>query len=430
MQMKLFHLICFIIYIASAPLGLYALDFAEVQTLLTTDAKIEFSRVPHGSIGVDGNGTIHLVYTENGESNSPPLTKIWYHTLVDQDISEPIRVDSSNHIGGKHPCLAIDSNNTVHVAWQDYRHTTSAGNFIDNVEIYYDRKPVNDDFSENDVRISHTNAEHLGDNSYTPQVTIGTDNKIHIIWFDFTVNGENAEVYLRSHPLSGDFPDLVGIDDFRITSTESTQTFSSKWFPSLAASPNGSVYAIWGTRSGFQGSFTIEGREVKHDRTLEAVETIALEAAHILDPPRLAGDNNGNVGTIYPKYLNGIYLIFFRYRSNGQNWSEPIQISQSGFDATQPDLAFDINGHVNLVWQRDIDGIQQIQFTRFDPNQPYDSDIQALSSFQADARTPVLATDSQTGTVHIVWIEHLENGQRSIMYTKEKTTVLQEWIMY
>lgn len=430
MRTKLFHLISFIILTAIVPIGLYAVDFEEVQTLLNTEAMIEFSRVPHSSIGVDGNGSVHLVYTENGEGNTPPLSKIWYRTLVDQDISEPIRVDSSNHIGGKHPCLAIDSNNTIHVAWQDYRHTTSAGNFIDNVEIYYDRKPVNQTFSENDVRISHTNAGHLGDNSYTPQITIGTDNQIHMIWFDFTENGENAEVYLRSHPLSGDFPDIIGVDDFRITSAESNQPFSSKWFPSLAVLPNGSVYAIWGTRTGFQGSFTIEGREVKQDRTLVDVETIALEAAHILDPPRLAGDKQGNVGTIYPKYINGTYQIFFQYRSTGQNWSEPIQISQSGFDATQPDLAFDINGHVNLVWQRDIGGIQQIQFTRFDPNQPYDSKIQALSSSQSDARTPVIATDPQTGIVHIVWIEHLENGQRSIMHKKEESTILQEWLMY
>lgn len=181
--------------------------------------------------------------------------------------------------------FVLDSQDTVHAVWQDYRHTTALGKWIDNIEIYYDRKPADGAFMDADIRVSHTGADHAGDNGYVPRAAVDSRDRIHIVWYDFTANGSRADIYWRASDEQGLFPDHAGIEQFKITSFESGDTFDSYWLPDLAVLPDDSLYVVWGFLRGFTGIFQLQGRRITPNGLLEPVEIIAEKGEGIPTRP-------------------------------------------------------------------------------------------------------------------------------------------------
>jgi len=395
----------------------WAVDFGHEITILRGEDPIEFPINTHGTAAVDSTGRLHLVYGIRDQTGSPPQNRIWY-CLVDSagDVSPPVRVDSAGIGGGRHPCLAVDSKDAIHVVWHDYRHTTFAGHWMDNTEIYYDRKPADGAFSNSDVRITDTRAGHLGDNAYTPQLAVGPDGRVHIAWYDFTLDGNTADVYLRSSTLSGEFPPQVGIEPFRITSIESSSTYAANWMPSLAALPSGDVYLLWGFVEGWQGSFELRGCTVSTDGIVGTMEHVAENGGSFLDPHRLAADRQGSLGLVYSKQMDTQKHIYFQYRPFGANWTGPVRVSQGNADATQPDLAFDSSGQAHIVWQEDIGAAYRVMYTVLRPGDLSIESQVALSRTEADARTPAIALNPRTDGMFVLWLDWSIEGERSLVY--------------
>jgi predicted metalloendopeptidase len=74
------------------------------------------------------------------------------------------------------------------VAWHDYRHATAAGNWMDNTEIYADRRPAGGAFSALDLRLTATAAGGLGDKA-SRRNSPPTRCRIHLAWYDFHYYG-------------------------------------------------------------------------------------------------------------------------------------------------------------------------------------------------------------------------------------------------
>ncbi|HOE11865.1 MAG TPA: hypothetical protein PLQ35_10935 [bacterium] len=395
----------------------WAVDFGQEITILRDEASIEFPVNTHGTAAVDSMGRLHLVYGVRDQTGSPPQNQVWY-CMVDPggDVSPPVRVDNADIGGGRHPCLAVDSEDTVHVVWHDYRHTTLAGHWMDNTEIYYDCKPANGAFSVSDIRITDTRAGNLADNGYTPQLAVGPDGRVHIAWYDFTLDGNAADVYLRSSALSGEFPPQVGIEPFRITSIESGSTYTANWMPSPAGLPSGDVYLLWGFVEGWQGSFELRGCTVSADGIAGPSEQVAEDGGSFLDPHRLAADRQGNLGLVYSKRADTQKQIYFQYRPFDGNWSGPVRVSQGRADATQPNLAFDSTGRAHIVWQEDIGGAYRVMYTVLRPGDLSIESQVPLSRVESDARTPAIAVNPQTNGMFVLWLDWSVEGERSIVY--------------
>ncbi|HQO34843.1 MAG TPA: hypothetical protein PLG59_09290 [bacterium] len=408
---------CVIVLLLLFALPAWAVDFQEEIIIQQSENPIEFPINTHGTAAVDSTGRLHLVYGIRDQTGSPPQNQVWYCEVgPDGNVSVPIRVDNATIGGGRHPCLAVDSEDTVHVVWHDYRHTTFAGHWMDNTEIYYDRKPVDGVFSDSDVRISDTRAGHLGDNGYAPQIAVGPDGRVHIAWYDFTLDGNTADVYLRSSTLSGEFPPQVGIEPFRITSIGSGSTYTANWMPSLAALPSGEMYVLWGFVEGWQGNFELRGYTVSADGVARPVEQVAEDGGSFLDPHRLTADRQGNLGLVYSKRVDTQKRIFLQYRPNGAGWSAPIRVDNGNTDATQPDLAFDSRGQAHIVWQEDIGGAYRVMYAILSPGDLSIESPVALSRMEADARTPAIALNPRTDGISVLWLDWSAEGERSIVY--------------
>ncbi|MBN2327350.1 MAG: hypothetical protein JXR73_09350 [Candidatus Omnitrophica bacterium] len=408
-----------------------AVEFDEPFLIYQGGEEIQFSYNTSGAMAVDSKGRIHLVYFIADAGGSLPDNRILYQTIADGSVSSPARVDSGDQGGGRHPTLAVDSQDAVHIAWQDYRHTTAPGNYIDNLEIYYDKKTPGGSFSIDDVRITNTSAGHMGDSGYVPNIDIGADDRIEIAWYDFTANGNNADVYLRRSTGQGAFPLQEGIESFRITDALSDPTnYTANWMPDVAALADGSSYVIWGFLEGWQGSFQLQGRSILSDGGLGPVEKIADQGGRFLDPPRLASDRDGNLGLASSEFVDGFYQVNFYYKPKASDWIGPIRANDGSLSSSQPSLAFDSSGIAHVVWQEDLSGMYQAMLASIDPQTFAVNDRRILSSEDRDARTPAIAVDPRTDQIYVVWIEFGWDGDRSIVGRSEAATGVTDWKMY
>ncbi len=421
----------FIWLLAFLCLDVNAQEFDDEFVVYTSESVVEFARNTRGSVGIDSSGRIHLVYGMPDESTNPPNNQILYQVIENHEASSPVRVDSGSLGGGRHPSLAIDANDAAHVVWQDYRHTTSAGNYIDNVEIYYDQKSVTGSFSPSDIRITTTNAGHQGDNGYVPQIVVGPDNRLHVSWYDFTSNGNNAEIYLVSADENGVFPDQEGIESFRVTSVEQNpDNFTSNWLPDLAVMPNGSVFVIWGFLRGWQGAFQLQGLTAAADGSLSPVAIIADKGGRFNDPARLAADSEGNQVVVSPEYVDGLYRINLHYKPSGEEWRGPLVVNDGTLSASQPCAAFLAPDELVAVWQEDVGGIHQIAIAHVNPKTMEVSHRDILSQFDQDARTPSISVHPLTGKIAVAWIEHGWDGAYSIKARSTDGTDIDHWLLY
>lgn len=407
-------------------------DFEEARDITRQSEEIEFARNTQGTCAIDSLGRLHIVYAAPDESTDPPQDRVWYQMVPPDGSPElRVRVDDGRRGGGRHPELAIDGDDGIQVVWQDFRHSTAAGNGFDNIEIYYDRKPRDGSFASEDIRITHTQAGHLGDSGYMPMVATGTDGRVHIAWHDFTINGNNADVYFRSSNDAGEFPSHVGIEEYRITDAVSGDGFASNWMPSLGILDDGSVYVVWGFLTGWQGAFDLQGRIIDAAGTQGNVEVFG-EGGFFLDPPRLDYDQSGNLGLVYTARMDGQSQVRFQYRPVGGPWSEPLLVSSGDIDAEQPDVALDSIGAAHLVWQEDLGGEYEVHFASLDPVNGALDARQVLSTPETDARTPVIAVHPNTDRIHVVWIERsFENeNERAIVLRSERLTRIHEWVQH
>ncbi len=420
-----------LILVLVTSLSLRAQEFSEDIVLFTSEQAIELCRNTRGSIGIDSLGRIHVVYGIPDESSQPPENRILYQCVEDCDVSSPIRVDSGNVGGGRHPSLALDSNDTVHVVWHDFRHTTRAGNYIDNVEIYYDYKTTNGLFSDADVRLTKTNAGHLGDNGYVPKICVGLQNRLHVAWYDFTSNGNNADVYLISTDAQGNFPIREGIDDFQITSVEKNpDTYISNWMPDLAVLPDGWLYTVWGFLEGWQGAFELKGLLISPEGTLSTPETVADKGGRFLDPARLTPDSEGNLALVSSVCVDGSYRINFHYKPLDQEWVGPFVINNGANDATQPCAAFLSPTELLIVWQENLGDFYQIVLGEVNPQTMQIVDRNILSNLEFDSRIPTITSCPDSGKTAVAWIEYGFNGDYSVVLRTTTGTSVKNWILH
>ena len=190
-----------------------------------------------------------LAYWEGGEQTTPGtpsrvLLREWTNT---GDWAPAVRVDTST-LGGRHPSLLERADGALMLAWHDHRHCTQAGNYIDNIEMYTDVRPLGGSFPGTDVRLSQTSALHSGDNGYVPKLLALSSGKILAGWYDFYWDANISEICVRLSDTQGDFgaaalPTRLTTSALRETG-DSGQSFT---FPSFAEDGTGLVHMTWVT---------------------------------------------------------------------------------------------------------------------------------------------------------------------------------------
>lgn len=421
------RIVCVFLILCSSIIG-YAVDFEEEFIIVEDIEGLEFSRNPQNMIQFSQDGMLHLMYVYPNPDLPLPNTSISYLTVNDVRLITNAETVNSNSTHALHPAMKVDRDGNVFSVWQDSRHATSAGNWIDNLEIYFDHKPLNGSFNGSDIRITNTNADHLGDNGYAPQLEVLNDGRAAIVWYDFHGNGNNANVYFRISDVNGSFPPVDGIEQFRITNIATQSDGTANWIPTITRYEDG-LYLLWGFQAGFTTVFELRGLKVDANGNLGEIEEL-FTGGKFLDPPKLSSDHNMNIGMVYTNIVDNLNQIEFRYRRANEVWREAIRVNDRALHATHANLRFDSIGNAHIVWLEDVGGVFEVQYAIVDPNTAEILSSQIISSFDADARTPIIAIEPNTDRVSIAWVDRRNEPFRSVYMVQQLSTSIHSWELY
>ena len=291
--------------------------------------------------------------------NTPDApTRIYYTRYAGGVWSAPERVNHGalpdlREIGGAHPCLLVGSDGAAVVAWHDARHCTQAANWIDNYEIYLNRRPAGGGFGPIDQRITSTNAGGLGDNGYSPQMASGMDGRLWLAWQDFFADGSVSDIYALASDASGQFTPLP-MADMRKTFYQSGSGRGAYWQPAIAEDAVGRIHVAW--TEGITSNSPHWHMTLSSTGEVITTEKFTSTGGNNLDPPRLARSPLGNVYAAWTDRRDGNAEIYLARLIGGATaFTDVRRITMDGATSQQPDLAVDAEETVHLVWSDNRD---------------------------------------------------------------------------
>ena len=283
------------------------------------------------------------------------------------------------------PELAI-LGNTVYAVWEDFRDVWDEG------EIYLAKSTDGGVTWGSHVNVGQGAGNQIGVDD--PSLAVGPDGTVYVVWYNPYSSNDLAEFYFTRSTNGG-------------ASFENPQhgagTAASRFEPRIAADPNGThvyvavsiseaggynIYRIWSDGRGASGTWSSFGRinDVSGSGVFEAMMDIAagnnvvyaawedqrngatriygdkstdhgasFGADFAISPPGVAATQPrlaiGPDGTLYAAYTANAQVYLSRSTNGGQNWSTPVQVSQTGENELGGwDMAVDGNGSVVVLW--------------------------------------------------------------------------------
>lgn len=384
-----FSFICAVICVSLVHGQYVPFDFEEPVQVSddTTTANYRMSRNPNTQLAFDSTGRLHLVYWSGYFSTNPinPSEIFHRHWTPADDWSDEVTVDDSydnqqRRMGGRHPSLAIDKNDTVWVAWHDHRHSPPEPpyNGINNLEVYADKRPADGEFSAHDIRITNTSASHFGDNAYCARVQAAPDGRVSIAWYDFHVDGSISDIFMITSDSAGQFDLTSPMLSLRLTdagqrSHTPPQVFKPAFnMPDFVITPQGQRHMIWtqdfGGSTGNSGGAPIYYAQPDAQPSLVNYTAIVPSNDGYWNPPKIKLAPNGDIWIAYTVVDNNVRQVeLIRRAADTGTFGSPLRLT-SGTRNENPDLAIDTDGRLHIVWSEYL-GFENktIRYTYYDP---------------------------------------------------------------
>ena len=225
-----------------------------------------------------------------------------------------------------------------------------------------------------------------GQSATNPQVAVGADGNAVFTWA--RSDGTNTRVQTRTRNAAGV---LSGVQ----TLSSSGQDAS---LPQVAVDADGNAVFTWQRSDG--ANFRIQARVRSPAGALTAVQTLS-DPGQNAGAPQVAVDPGGDAVFTWSRFDGANFRIQARARSAGGALSAVQNLSDSGRNAFNPQVAIDVGGDAVFVWQR-FDGTAFRAQTRARSGAGALSPDQTLSTAGRDAVAPHVGVDAG-GDAVFVW---------------------------
>jgi hypothetical protein len=167
------------------------------------------------AITADSNNNIYVVYRDFSPGNG----EIFYKKSTDGGTSWTTKRLTYNSGNSWFPNVAVDTNNHVHVVWQDW----TPGN----AEIYW-KMSTNGGATWTTKRLTYNSG-----GSVSPGIAVDSDDHIHVAWNEYTPG--NPEIYYKRSTNGGS------------TWTTKRLAYNSgrSYLPTMVADPNNNIHVVW-----------------------------------------------------------------------------------------------------------------------------------------------------------------------------------------
>lgn len=301
------------------------------------------------------------------------------------------------------------------------------------------------------------NISNNSDYSFTPQVAFDSAGNIYTVWEDDTNTNSNI-LFSRSTDGGSTFStpkslsntagfsfspriavdgsggiDVVWedaesttLDIFFSHSTDGGATFSTpknltngspgSGSPMVAADSTGNVFVVWENDSGVLGVFV--SRSTDGGATFSSPMTLSTNTGGSVSP-QIAVDVNGNVNVVWEDDSGASSDISFsRSSDHGATFSAPKSLSLNVGNSTSAQLAVDLNGNVTVAWENDSPGNFDIFVSRSTDGGQNFSTPKNLSNSPGLSRTPQIAVDLG-GNINVLWADNAPpNSSTDIFFSR------------
>ena len=328
------------------------------------------------AIAADSNDHMHLVLYDDTSGND----EIYYKKSTDGGESWPgIKRLTRNSGSSEYPAIAVDTNNHIHVVWQDDTH----GNY----EVYY-KKSTNGGVTWTSKRLTWNSGD-----SYRPSIAIDTNNHIHLVLYDDTPG--NYEIFYKKSTDGGttwtkakrltwnsgssEYPAIavdtnnhiyvVWQDDTTgghntyykkstnggVNWTGKRITWSGAIYPDIAIDSNDHIHVVYMTYPGIHYKKSTNGGA---NWTGKRITWMTDGSYCSLFDPAIAVDSNNHLHVVFSIYCGGTagYRAIYYKKSTdgGTHWLKSLLVAVTVEYSYEPDIAIDSNGHIHVVWEDEV----------------------------------------------------------------------------
>jgi len=340
----------------------------------------------HPAIAVDSEETIHVVW----QDSTPGNLEIYYKKSTDGGAtwSRSKRITWSSSYSYD-PAIAIDSNDVIHVVWRD----DTPGNW----EIYHKKSTDNGASWSSSKRITWTSGESSG-----PALAVDSNRIVHVVWHDFTPG--NYEVYYRRSTDGGATWNPVQ----RLTWTSE---YSAD--PNIAIDSANAIHVVY--RDNTPGNEEIYYKKSSNTgKTWSPAKRLTWTSGWS-QYATLAIEGGGGIHLVWDDPTSGNPEVYHkRSQDGGATWSPIQRLTWTSGGSYEPDMAIDSAGHVRVVWEDYTPGLPDIYHKSSPDGGTTWSAVERITWTSGQSMSPAIVADS-TGTVHVVWYDNTP-GSYAIYY--------------
>src|SRR6266849_4443770 len=301
-----------------------------------------------------------------------------------QQFSTPKNVSNNSDFSFT-PQLAVDLGGNIYVVWEDDTNTNS--------NILFSRSTDGGTFS------APKGVSNSAGFSFNPRIAVDSGGTINVVWQDSPDFYRTSNVFFRRSSDAGN----TFSTPMNLSGTSSSAFYST---PQIAVHNAGNISIVWESDTGnlaiwFSGSS--DG-----GATFSAPTMLSTNTGGSIDS-QIAVDKNGNINVVWEDDLAGHSDISFsRSADNGATFSPPMNLSNplgnSLANSNSPRLALDILGNINAVWANDSPGNFDIFISRSTDGGVNFSGPKNISKSSSFSSNPFIAVDAG-GNINLVWAD-------------------------
>jgi len=316
-----------------------------------------------------------------GDSNSVSFT-------INDNFTFYVPKNISNSADGSNdPNIAVGS---IFVVWEA---VTSTG--FD--EIYFSHSDDGGATWSTPVNISNTPT----DDSDNPVIAVDSSGNINVAWDEWTSSDSNI-YFSRSTNDGGQWSARVNISN----------TSDYSYDPEISVDSSGNIVAVWEEEVGGGPA------EVNFSRSTNGgglwstrINISNTPPSDWSSDPDIVIDSSGNINVVWEEFTSSDDEIYFsRSTNDGANWSAAVNVSNNATGSTDPEIAVDSSGNINVIWEDEANsaGDDEIYFSRStNAGGMWSAAVNVSNTLTDQSLDPHLVMDS-AGNINVVWDEDLE----------------------
>ena len=267
------------------------------------------------ALAIDSQNNLHAVWTDE----TFPIQKIYYSSKSLTGVwSEPIVISQPENYS-HFPSIAIDSQDTLYVAWS---YTLPGQN-----DIFYIYKSVGGSWSQ-PVNISNTSNP-----SYNPSLVTDASGNIYAVWQEL-VAPDNFEIFFNQKSAGGNWGNPIDISN-----TPSGSPTPAWWLTRLVSDPQGNLHVGW-REEFYDASGTTQYGTFYVSKTSSGWSQVEKISTAFAGGPDFVVDQAGTVHVVWGQAA-GNMNIFYKSKPLGGSWSAPLAISQLLADSFEGSITAD-----------------------------------------------------------------------------------------